>query len=53
MDFEYFYCDHCGFEVVEPITVPYNRTCASGDICYCPSCEEEVLVGDDWKGDEL
>lgn len=48
MDLEYFYCDHCGCEILEPVTVRYWRTVANGDICECPCCQEDVLINDNW-----
>lgn len=51
MELAYFYCCHCGLEDVE-IKVDYSRKCASGDICYCPECEEEVIINSDWEYEE-
>ncbi|MCP4990787.1 MAG: hypothetical protein GY928_33540 [Colwellia sp.] len=43
MNLVYFYCDHCGCEL-ENQFIPFSMTCANGDVCYCPICEEEVVV---------
>lgn len=43
MDLEYFYCSHCGYESFDTY-VAFSRTCANGDFCYCPECNEESSV---------
>jgi len=40
MELEYFYCGHCGCELLDEF-VAYSRTCASGDLFICPVCGEE------------
>ncbi len=49
MDLEYFYCSHCGYEDAD-IFVTYSRTCANGDLCLCPECNEESSVENNNKG---
>ena len=51
MEVEYYYCHHCGYEDWD-ISIPYSRTCASGDYCYCPLCGEENWCIDKEKEDE-
>ncbi len=41
MNVDYIYCNVCGFEGFD-IFVAYSRTCASGDIYICPSCNAET-----------
>ena len=40
MEVEYFYCSSCSYEDFNT-KVSYSRTCASGDLVYCPHCGEE------------
>jgi hypothetical protein len=51
MEKEYFYCYHCGCELINEF-IPYSYTCANGDVFDCPVCKEQVVMDEENEWEE-